>query len=315
MRHMQIDADRFENAQAMVQYVHKLLKTSNRFTILLEMGKQTAQERIDAARVWFLNEPRVRLKHAARVEMTRNLIYHIYPVASNNEWRSNVARLVGSWGRFNGRKIIGLVLDKSCTPYEEVRKAFPNDSAIEWLVQPNDPVRGETITFFTAAKSLKSLNPNEITFYAHAKGVSENWNTPSTAVNLRSIREWRSFLYRFTLETSSGRLDKLLREYACIGCFRKHGRYREEATRPSSTWHYSGTFWWFNHARYFSNEQSLKLGLSRWAVERHLGELFPIEESYCITEDRSERLDLASQPDGFWVKAVREACSREEAFK
>jgi len=236
--------------------------------------------------------------------MLRNLIYHVYPVATNDEWKLNVERLCRSWTLFNGRKIVGVVCDNDTVPVEAVQAAFPDD-AIEWLVAPNDPVRGETVTFLPAAKRLESLNSYEATFYAHAKGTHRAGN-PKNETPAERIRQWRDFCYRGCLERLPPDFDDIIHVKPCAGCLKRQKGLPQEKGRPESYWHYSGNFWWINHAHFFSLPDALHLGPSRWALERHLGELFPEADAVCLAGD-----DFRGWPyrmtEGEWSAMERQA--------
>jgi len=222
---------------------------------------------------------------AEGIPVKRNLIYHVYPLASNGEWRLNVDELARYWSVFNGRKIVGVAEDVGTVDWEEVERAFPADPSIEWLVAENDPARGETVTFRTALEIVQSLDPDEATFFAHAKGITPAYQRqPAT---LASIRRWRSYMYRHCLQAPAA-IDDVIRRYAVAGSLKQnHGR--QESGRPPSHWHFSGTYWWFNHARYFGHPEALHLGPSRWAAERHFGEIFAPEEAFCFGATREGR--------------------------
>jgi len=218
------------------------------------------------------------------VPLTRNLIYHVFAYTRNNVWRENVERLTRSWHLFTGRKIIGIVTDGSTAPVEQVQAAFPADPAIEWLIAPNDPKTGETVTFLSAAERLRSYNPDEVTFYAHVKGVSQRvHDLGETAVT--SVRRWVDYMYRHCLEIPPERIDRALRDYACAGSLRWTGVKQGKPPDLPCYWHYSGTFFWYNHARFYSDDRALRLGGGRHALERHLGQVFPVDEAHCFAGD------------------------------
>ena len=232
--------------------------------------------------------------------VTKNLIYHVYAHAGNREWRANVDRLKRSWHRFNGRKIISIVTDAETVDVAAVQRAFPRDPAVEWLVQPNDPARGEAVTFVPAAQSLRTFNLLEATFYAHAKGTSPRFQAHDSAM-LPSIRLWREFLYRHCLDTPTN-LDSLLLHHAAVGCARNQSGFRREESCPPCYWHFAGTFWWINHARFFGHPEALALGPSRWALERHLGEIIPVDETYCTAGDHFPNTGVYAWTEADWEK-------------
>jgi len=218
----------------------------------------------------------------------RNLIYHVYPHASNKEWRLNVKRLARSWARFNGRKIVGVALDDQTLKMPQVRKAFPDDPSIEWMVAQNDANRGEVVTFAPAAEMLRSLDPDEFTFYAHAKGTSPQWHKRTARHRLYSIRQWRKIMYDACLPDDPGKIDHALRLRPCCGSFKIYRHYRSGKGDPPIVWCYAGTFFWYNHAFFYSHPHHLKLSPDRFAVEDHLGQLFPVHQAVCLAVDECE---------------------------
>lgn len=223
--------------------------------------------------------------------VTKNLLYHIYPLRENNIWYENAQELKKYWQVFTGRKIIGIAIDENTVSPKEVQAAF-GDSTIEWIIQQNDPKLGERLTFAEGLKRLRSLNPDEATFYAHAKGVG-NWCAKMRAVNKTlmdnldySVRQWRNYMYEYCLSPPVD-LDAILRTYAAAGCFQyigDVGKDHEAAGDVPCHWFFAGTFYWFNHMWYFGHHCSVPLRNNRWAAEYHLGSMFTKEQSYCFLE-------------------------------
>jgi glycosyltransferase involved in cell wall biosynthesis len=218
----------------------------------------------------------------------RNLLYHIYPVAANDEWRLNVDRLLRYWDRFNGRKLVGIVFDATTVPVEAVQSVFP-DGEIEWLVAANDSQLGERITFAEGLRRLRTLNPDEATFYAHAKGVMNTCGHPRLRTEeqranlIPSVRRWRNLMYDHCLNWSAANLDRIIRRCSAAGCFQREGdvgKTHWDRGDIRCYWYYAGTFFWFNHMAYFGHHHPVRLRRNRWAAEYHLGSMFPIEKTH-----------------------------------
>ena len=167
---------------------------------------------------------------------------------------------------------------------------------------------------------LRSFSGSEVSFYAHAKGVSPRYHAPD-GLQIGRIRRWRDFMYRFCLEAfPRDALDKILRRAACAGTLKRFKHYRQEQGRPPCPWHYSGNFYWFHHAYFFPTPGALDLGPSRFALERHLGELFPSDQAYCFAGDHMERMKRYSyhfsdaQWDALEAQSFAEVKTKCKAF-
>src|SRR6185503_16720255 len=139
----------------------------------------------------------------------RNLIYHIWPVRDSN-WAWNLDQLKSRIDIFNGRRILGIVHDNRSEPPERVQK-YVEGHGFEFVIAKNDQ-RGEAITFAIMMQNVASDDPNEITFYAHAKGVKYGANTPPP------VRRWAEVLYRVALDDWLTVKDQLS-TYAITGLF------------------------------------------------------------------------------------------------
>ena len=123
---------------------------------------------------------------------------------------------------------------------DPVRAAFEGHGC-EFVEMPNDP-RGECLTFPAMLKSVASLDPDDVTFYGHAKGVKYGRDVSA------SIRLWTEALYDASLGQWPLVADHLQR-YALTGSFRMLGRFR--AHQYLGDWHYSGTYFWMRHVLAF----------------------------------------------------------------
>jgi hypothetical protein len=214
----------------------------------------------------------------------RNLLYHVWPVRGST-WRWNLDELTRRIDLFNGRRVIGIVCDERSEPAEAVQ-AYLDGHGCEYVIAPND-ARGEAATFPSMLERVASTRDDEVSFYAHAKGVKYEPQCPP------SVRRWAEVQYGVTLDDWLGVKEQLQR-YAMTGVFRKHGRFRNH--RNVGDWHYSGTFFWMRHADVFTR---------RWedvpqfygGVEAWPGMHFQRDETGCLLLD--DVRDLPYQPR-FW---------------
>jgi hypothetical protein len=127
---------------------------------------------------------------------------------------------------------------------------------------------------------LKSTREDEITFYAHTKGVAHTSRKNTTEEQRIAIKQWRNRLYSECLGYP-GRIDNILKVYSACGCFlRFHSK-----TTP---WFFGGTFWWFNHQKLFTKNWK-KIKKDRRGVEYYLSGFFNVKEVYelyCTTSSR-----------------------------
>lgn len=204
--------------------------------------------------------------------MTRNLLYNCFAPKWSSEWQPNIERLCRYADAFNGRKV---VLIKTGGAEEGVEGLFAPLGDVEFVHVPNDPELGEVVGFLDALDLLKSEDPNEVTFYAHTKGVKYKQPLERYMV---AIRSWRNRMYDECLKDPA-KIEALLEEYACAGCFL---RPSEAVQVEGAGWHYAGTFWWVNHARLFTLPGWRDIAQTFWGVEGYLGRHLPVESAHCL---------------------------------
>lgn len=202
--------------------------------------------------------------------MRRNLFFHLYPV-KGSFWDWHLDQLRRFRKAFNGRKIVVVAEDRRTAPFADVARRLEGLGA-EIVRVPNDPARGETRHFLKGLDRLESLDENEITFYAHGKGVTHK--------GLKSLimQSWAKSMYAMNL-ASIGSIEKVLRRRSAAGCF------RQELRHAGSRWHYSGTFFWFKHAALFSRDWR-KITRGKYGVEGFPGRHIPLADSFDLTPFR-----------------------------
>ncbi|HLX68668.1 MAG TPA: glycosyltransferase, partial [Verrucomicrobiae bacterium] len=224
----------------------------------------------------------------------RNLIYHVWPVR-DSIWRWNIEQLLKRIDIFNGRRIVGIVHDSKSEPPEAVMRALDGHGC-EFVVRDNGPA-GEALTFPEMLSRVAGKDPNEVTFYGHAKGVKYGRQCPP------AVRRWAETLYLATLDDWLSVSDQL-QHFAMTGPFKMRGRFR--AHRESSDWHYSGTFFWMRNCHVFSRAwqavPQFYCGVEAWP-----GTLFRAEETGCLLLDGLRSLPyLPSFWRGTGDKALKE---------
>lgn len=174
----------------------------------------------------------------------RNLLYYICPISNNGVWQSNVRQLLRHIDLFNGKRIIAIATGGLHRPRmrmigldapEAVQEAFAGHDC-EFLTFRNDRVWGESVAWPTLWSKVLPGEPQEVTFYAHAKGVSRPQH--------QTVHRWAMMMYEVLLSDWPTVQESLTR-YSVVCAFKKLG-YGFDGV--PSTWHPTGTFAWVRNA-------------------------------------------------------------------
>ena len=169
-------------------------------------------------------------------------------------------------------------------PAKEVQDALGFQD-VTWRIVDNDPKLWETASFPRMLEMLQSLAPDEITFYAHGKGVG--YMDPAK-------RRWCDTMYYFNL-SSPALVDAILDSYDALGAYQWKNRFH-----AGSPWHYSGTFFWLRHKAIFSRNWR-DIEPTMYGVEGYPGRHIPLERTFSLIDppDSNEFLEnwKAVQPD------------------
>jgi len=198
----------------------------------------------------------------------RNLLYHVYPVRGE-AWRWNVEQLLERIDLFNGRRIVAIVTDAATEDAAAVKALFP--AGVEFVERKNKKRLGEAVTFPELLRRVMDDDPDAITFYAHAKGVSRKpseWPT---------IQRWADAMYAACLDD----IAAVERELVAHGVA---GGYRRLQKLGKARWYYSGTFYWFRHAHVAGRNWEY-VEKKYWGVESWPGTLFRREEAAVLAAD------------------------------
>lgn len=227
--------------------------------------------------------------------MRRNLYYFVCPAGTL--WRWNIERLKEFWNIFNGRKLISIVYGPGLEKTEEAMKCFTADA--EFMVSENCPLLCETKTFVRGLSRLKSDDPEEVTFYAHAKGGRQ------AEESLANVQRWVDSMYVLNL-SSPELVDRLMLQYSSLGCYRQDYSYR------GSRWHYSGTFYWLKHRDLFSRNWT-DIEPTKFGSEGYPGRHFKIEESFSLTPSVPPHTLYQNAPDeGTYRRWLEESMYKEK---
>jgi Glycosyl transferases group 1 len=222
--------------------------------------------------------------HSTSALPKRNLIYHIWPV-KGSLWSWNIEQLLQRIDIFNGRRIISIFHDERSEDAETVTRLLAGHGC-EFVIARND-LRGESAVFGRLLDTLRTTENNEVTFYAHAKGVKYGSNVSWP------VKKWAETLYRVNLDDWLS-VKAQLNQYAMTGAFKMLGRFT--AHRNIGDWHYSGTFFWFRNADVFArdyrNVPDFYGGVEAWP-----GVMFSARETGCLFLDSVHQLGYHER---FW---------------
>ena len=182
-------------------------------------------------------------------EPVRNLCMYIYPIADFEVWRWNVAQIRQRMSLFNGKRIVSVMTDHRTNALEDVREAFCGERIDQWIVGQNDPTQWEMQGLPAMLSAVHSCDPNEMTFYCHAKGVQGPEHISGPTFHEQPRVKWATAMYGSCLDAPQ-LVERALVDNVFAGSFKR--RMVHGAPPYRSSWHFSGTFYWFRNARLFA---------------------------------------------------------------
>ena len=236
---------------------------ASRETLAIPMAAPVDDRSINGRRDAYTTTDGRRDARATRRIQTFNLLYHVWPVASNDLWRWNVEQLLKRIDLFNGRRVVAIASDEETTSADEVVRTF-RGRGIRFIKMANDARLREAGTFLQLLETVKTDDPTVATFYGHTKGVSR-------ARTVHAVeKRWAECMYRHCLDFPERVVEALSRK-AMYGV----------SFELEKLWIYPGTFWWFHNASLFArpdwntlSNPITKEGVG-WAVEAFPNRFFP----------------------------------------
>ena len=262
---------------------------------VIELKTQARLEQCPAGR-WF---PEIRAANPI-TDPIRNLIYHVLPVARNSNWKRNLDQLVLRQDLFNGKRVLAIAYEPRESGGGRIVQTVQPDEVLTYCDQigmnwtdsrafVNNTNLGEVVSFPWLLEKVKSTNLNEVTFYAHAKGVTHSDN--------HTTLKWAERQYRVCLDDWAA-VQRALEQYSIAGSFRRFGEF---STPGNHRWHFSGTFYWFRNNAVFSRIWN-QIDRVYFGVEAWPGKMFKPEESACLFADNAGGMCLETE----WEKLQRQ---------
>jgi len=215
----------------------------------------------------------------------RHLLFHILPLdtpAGQNCVQWHLRQLQKCAHIFNGQWIFAIVTGPGLSPPEVVRNFLPPQAQI--IVRPNDPEYGESCTLPMLLARAFTLDPDDVVFYAHTKGVTR-LESPLESPS----RWWALSMYRWLLSDPALRM---LQSHPFVGWLKYEGQHG--MFPPWSTWHYAGNFWWFRAAEIYRRAW-WPVPPTRFGAESYPSMLVKTSEAACLHGLSS---DMLLRPDG-----------------
>lgn len=198
---------------------------------------------------------------------TRHLAYHVYPI-KDSAWKSIVQRVVKELDSFNGSKVVSIAIDTRTVKPSEVIEVFGRKD-VKYITILNDHT-GEVKSWKPLlTEILKNNSKNDITLYAHAKGVTRGDNP--------YVKSWCDMLHEVNFQNIP-LVERQLSMYPITGAFQKIGHGFSDGR---SDWHYSGTFFWFRND-VMSKRNWTDIGQYWGGVEAWVGRHFHPDEAGCL---------------------------------
>lgn len=215
--------------------------------------------------------------------MKRNLLYYVRP-RQCSMLAYNLYLLHTYHEVFNGRKIVFAAEDEPGYAIDGIHLDWMlNDThsigPYELHVVPHGP-RSMERCLARMLDMVESDDPEEISFFAHAKDTSTR---ALERADVGELSAWVEPIYRMNLG-SPALIDGALSGHPCAGTFMERDAY-------TKTWLYYGSFFWVNHREIF--KRNWKTALDNTAT--FLSRLFPCQRAFNFGGD--EYIDVRQTPD------------------
>lgn len=203
----------------------------------------------------------------------RHLLFHVYPLrGSDSIWRGHARDITQRLHLFNGRKILAIAYDRNTADVTAVRFAFQRFD--EYIEVPNVPHLREVATFEPLFSRVADLTgPEHVTLYAHGKGVTFQRHGHPT------IPAWNASLYETMIDYWPV-AQSVLQKFPVAGSYKKIGRGWPDH-ESKSTWHYSGSWFWFRNRDLFRKDWR-RIDKFWSGVEPYPSLHFPVDRAGCV---------------------------------
>ena len=227
-------------------------------------------------------------------------------------WKWNIQELSRFKDSFNNKKIVFIATDKGFDDPEEVKEQFSkagfND--IEFHLTPNNENLGECAPLYKRMDMVYSLDNNEYTFFAHAKGVTRETVRKESWCSAEANKTWIKKMMMHNL-FSTEKIHRILLEKPCFGIMKSTFEERKLGWYFISSkhrWIYAGGFFWFKHSSLFSQKYKSIVFQKRYTIESYLSNFFTYDESGSELSGMGDVVNYSNSPfrESNWKKWVEQ---------
>ena len=233
-----------------------------------------------------------------------NFIYHFAPI-KNDMFEYHIKKLHKYVPKFNNKRVVNIAVGGENLYSPEFVKEKLHGLDIEFVETPNDGSYRETVGFLEKLlPTVKSYDENEFTFFGHSKSNSDRRQIES---HKKPHRLWTEYCYEKNLQDIDFVVEKL-QNYDSYGIFKRDVGL--EKVVPNSTWHYSGTFFWFKNSTLFRKLDELKPELHdlRYETEAFLGKYIETDKAYCdfdLKGDLGKAISIYDKNSSWYIESKK----------
>jgi hypothetical protein len=208
-------------------------------------------------------------------EYKLNLIVHIVPKKCEI-FSLNMDYLKTIIPSFNNKIVVSIVNGAELEKKDYVQNWIDLKN-ITVLEKENNIKLGEAVSIRDLLKNVKNNNKNEYTFYCHSKGITRGEGRDPT------VAAWTELMYKYCISN----IDTMIYQNSYTGgAIRSFDKFPNDTNAP--LWHFSGTFFWFNHRLFDTVNIDEKITNDYYTVEMLPGKICDISNSLVFLKDNSK---------------------------
>lgn len=250
---------------------------------LINSGKQSWRTEDCPAGKWHRHNDTYR----PLVNPTRNLIFHLYPLAGAEwNWHWHCDQIVRHAGKFNGKIVVAIVTGANLAKPSIVQERLKSIPNIEFIIRQNSPL-AETVTAVDLLRAAQTDDPNTITWRMHCKGVTHKRNDVE--------QEWAMLMWDSLTDIDA--VQDALASHIICGPLKSH---EPLVKRKQGDFFFAGSCYAFRSDVFRRNWAAFDQ--TRWAIEYWPCNVAQGSEAACLVHDFTRSSVLTSE---YWQAEVR----------